>query len=48
MHRIPGVEECASHHLQHTRLVIHHEDDPGMGKDLTVRHVAAPGQESFS
>ena len=38
MYRIPGLEECASHHPQHGRLIIHHEHDPGMRENLAVSH----------
>lgn len=48
MHRIPGLEEYARHHLQDTRLIIHHEDDLGVGENLAVSHVAAPGTSRVS
>ena len=48
MHRIPCVEECASHHLEHNGLIIHHEHDPGRRANLAVNHVAAPGTRVFS
>jgi hypothetical protein len=44
MHRIAGVKERASHHPQHSQLIIHHEHDPGMRENLTDSHVAAPGR----